>query len=294
MLDKSCHPASGRTGTQDVKEQPEMSATANLAIVIRFKNSAVTLPGVLLALRAQTVQPTRIIGIDTGSTDGSVELLVSEGAEIARWEHPYHHSKVLNFALKHCSEENVLVLSSHTVLSDPSIIASMLEELAKPNTACVSGKWSKEDAWSDAITWDELKVSGLRFCSIYSNSFGMFRRELWKQCPFDESLTTMEDYAWALEQVRRGQTCRRLSFAFEYQRSAQPREFAFAATTFHLAHRYGLSVKWLGVRKTVGALTSGILGKLRRKPDPLREHFERLRAFLAASLSRGKFSPSAE
>lgn len=271
-----------------------MSATANLAIIIRFKNSATTLPGVLLALRAQTVQPARIIGIDTGSTDGSVAMLMSEGAQIIRWENPYHHSKVLNFGMKHCTEEFVLILSSHTVLSDPSTIASMLGEMAEANTACVSGKWSQNDAWSNAITRDELKQAGLRFCSIYSNSFGMLRRELWKQCPFDESLATMEDYAWALAQLERGYTCRRIAFSFEYQRNAKPREFAFAAMTFHLAYRYGFSVKWLGVRGTIGALTSGLILKLRRKPGPLREHISRLGAFFAARLSGGKFCPSGD
>jgi glycosyltransferase involved in cell wall biosynthesis len=268
-----------------------MSAVANLAIIIRFKNSAATLPGVLLALRAQTLQHARIIGIDTGSSDGSAEILISEGAQVVRWEKPYHHSKVLNFGMKHCTEEFVLVLSSHTVLSDPSTISAMLVAMADPNTACVSGKWSPSDAWSDAITSEELKRVGLRFCSIYSNSFGMIRRELWMQCPFDESLSTMEDYAWALAQLDRGYTCRRLSFPFQYQRSASPREFAFAATTFHLAHRYGFAVKWLGVRRTIGALTSGML---RRKPNELREHIGRLVAFFAARLSRGKFRPSAE
>jgi len=35
---------------------------------------------------------------------------------VVHWAAPYHHSKVLNFALAHCPAERVLVLSSHTVL----------------------------------------------------------------------------------------------------------------------------------------------------------------------------------
>ena len=270
-----------------------MSAES-LAIIIRFKNNAATLPSVLLALRAQTKQPLRIVGIDTGCTDGSAEMLIAEGAEVIRWEKPYHHAKVLNFGMAHCTEDFVLILSSHTVLSDPTTLDAMLFEMANHRTACVSGKWSKTDAWSDAITWDELKRVGLRFCSIYSNSFGLVRRALWEKCAFDESLATMEDYAWALEQVHSGYTCRRLSFPFTYQRNSRAREFSFAATTFHLAHRHGLRVKWLGVRGTISALTSGILHTLRPQATSWREHLARLSAFLAASVSRGSFCPSAE
>lgn len=271
-----------------------MSVTADLAIIIRFKNSAVTLPSVLAALRAQTTQPARIIGIDTGSTDSSPSLLSAAGAEIIHWEQPYHHSRVLNFGMARIREGFALILSSHTVLTSPGTIAAMLAQMAVPDTACVSGKWAEHDAWSDAITWSEIQRTGLRFCSVYSNSFGMLRRALWEKCPFDESLVTMEDYAWALEQLQRGYTCRRVPFPFEYQRSAQPREYVFAATTFHLAHRYGLAVKWLGVKGTLGAITANVFRRFHKTPTPMHEHIQRLRAFLASRLSGGRFRPATD
>jgi glycosyltransferase involved in cell wall biosynthesis len=42
-----------------------------LGILIRFANSAVTLRDVLAALQAQTLQPDVILGVDSGSSDGS-------------------------------------------------------------------------------------------------------------------------------------------------------------------------------------------------------------------------------
>ncbi len=286
-------PLKRRFGTGNDKGLLVMPS-ANLAILIRFKNSASTLASVLSALRRQTVQPARIIGIDSGSTDESCAMLRAEGAQIIRREGRYHHSKALNFGMAHCREEFVLVLSSHTVLEDPTTIDSMLAEISIPGTACVSGKWAESDAWSDAITWEEIQRVGLRFCSIYSNSFGMVRRTLWERTPFDESLVTMEDYAWALEQVSRGYTCRRLRFPFTYQRTSHAREFSFAATTFHLAHRHGLAVRWLGWKGSVRAVVGGLFQRMCMRHAPIREHVDRLRASLVATLSCGRFYPTAE
>ena len=66
-----------------------------ITALIRYKNSAETLPDVLKAIHAQTRVPERILGIDTGSTDGSSDLLRESGADIVNWDHPYHASKVL-------------------------------------------------------------------------------------------------------------------------------------------------------------------------------------------------------
>ena len=269
--------------------QLQMS-TADLAVIIRFKNSATTLPGVIAALKAQTVQPVRIIGVDSGCDDGSDALLSVSGATILRWSEPYHHARTLNFALETVSEKYALMLSSHTVLHAPDTLARMLAAMQEPSAACVSGKWSAHDDWSDAITFEELQRTGLRFCSIYSNSFGMIRRERWDEIKFDEQLITMEDYAWALAQVQAGHTCHRMEFPYSYQRSHKPREFAFAAITFHLAKRYGLKVGWLGWRASAAAILSGLIAS---KPDT-QHHIGRLRAFVRATLSRGRFYPTCE
>ncbi len=253
-----------------------------LGVVIRFRNSAATLPGVLEALRRQTVQPDLILGVDHQSTDQSAELLRASGARIIEWTLPYHHARVLNFALGHCPAELVLVLSSHTVLRAADAIERFVAALADPRTACVSAKWDGDPFYSDAIDWPELQRKGLKIGSIYSNSMGLLRRALWDQVPFDESLVTMEDGAWALEQVRRGHLCRRLDVAFDYQRSGRGRDYVFAVTTFHLASRHGLAVAWLGVRATLGRLVSAALNRAARQTLREAGDLHRLRVRLLA------------
>jgi glycosyltransferase involved in cell wall biosynthesis len=256
-----------------------------LGVLIRFKNSAGTLPAVLEALKSQTLQPDYILGVDTGSTDASPGLLEAAGAQIVRWWESYHHARVLNFGLAHCPAERVLVLSSHTVLQSPDALEQLNAALDDPRVACASSPWDSDSYYSDAIAWDELQHKGLKIGSIYSNSFGLLRRSLWEEVPFDESLVTMEDYDWALTQIRRGHLCRRVRFNFLYQRQANSRDYLFTAFAFRLAARYGLHVRWLGRKASVKQLARLHIAQLAHplsEPDYAQK--ELLRARLIASI----------
>ena len=235
------------------------SSRPTLGVVIRFKNSAATLPAVLAALRRQTVSPDFILGVNNQSTDGSADLFRAVGGYVTDWTQAYHHPRVLNFALRHCPTDLVLVLSSHTVLESPDAIAQLVAAMADPRTACASAKWDDDPFYSDAIEWSELQAKGLKFGAIYSNSMGILRRSLWEQVPFDELLPTMEDGAWALEQVKRGYLCRRLRIPFAYQRGGRSRDFVFAVITFQLAARHKLRVTWLGVLGTLRLLLPALV-----------------------------------
>ena len=166
-----------------------------LGVVIRFKNSAVTLPAVLEGLRRQTLQPDFVLGVNNQSTDDSADLLRAMGAKVIKWPKPYNHPRVLNFALQHCPTELVLILSSHTVLRSDDALERLVGAIADPHCASASAKWDDDAYYSDAITWQELKLKGLKICSVYSNSLGIIRRSLWQHTPFDESLSSMEDGA---------------------------------------------------------------------------------------------------
>jgi hypothetical protein len=244
------------------------SARMHLGVVIRFKNSAKTLPEALAALHAQTLQPDLILGIDTGSTDGSPALLQAAGARLMTWAAPYHHSKVLNFAIAACPAERVLVLSSHTVLESADALAKLDEAMDDPETACASAKWcDDDDYYGDAITWQELCGKGLKLASIYSNSFGLLRRSFWEETPFDETVPGMEDYVWAVEQVRRGRVCRRVEFGFSYLRQGHSRDYVLTACAFRLASKHGLRMCWLGVGESVRRILRLSLAVMRERPS---------------------------
>jgi glycosyltransferase involved in cell wall biosynthesis len=245
-----------------------------IGCLIRFKDSAATLPRVLMRLHAQTRRPDVILGVDTGSSDDSAALIQAAGGEIIHWRAPYSHPSVTNFGMRHLHTDLVLILSSHTTLDDDDAIERMVAALADPRVACVSAKWDDDPFYSDAINWEELRTKGLKFGSIYSNSMGMIRRDSWIVTPFDETLPTAEDYAWAIEQVKRGRVCRRLDMRFGYQRSGNNRDGEFASVVFQFARRHQLRVAWLGVR---GSIRQWIGSLFSRQPTP---HYARLKAWL--------------
>lgn len=245
-----------------------------IGCLIRFKNSAATLPQVLERLNAQTIRPDVILGVDTGSTDGSAALIQAAGGEVISWSAAYSHPGTLNFGIQNLHTDLVLILSSHTILEDDDFIERMVGAMEDPRTACVSARWDDDPFYSDAIVWDELLAKGLKFGSIYSNSMGMIRRDSWIVTPFDETLSTAEDYGWAIDQVKRGRVCRRLSLQFGYQRSGHDRTREFADIVFLFARRHKLRVAWLGVR---GSLTQWCASLAARQPSP---HCDRLKAWL--------------
>lgn len=223
---------------------------ATVDILIRFKNSAATLDRVIGHLKNQTYPPTRIIGVDTGSTDGSAEIIREAGGEVVRWEAAYSHPKVLNFGLGYCSSDLVVVLSSHTVLLSSDTIARMVAVMDIPDMACVSAKWDDDPYYSDAISWEEMQAKGVKVGSIYSNSMGMLRRAFWQTTPFDETMEGSEDYAWAITQLRLGHRCGRMDFPFDYLRSSNDRHHELAHSAFLIARKNGLRPAWLGARCT--------------------------------------------
>ena len=256
----------------------------SLGVLIRFSNSAETLPDVLAAVKKQTLQPDMILGVDNGSRDQSRALIQAAGGTVVEWTGRYEHSKVLNFGLRHIATDLVLVLSSHTVLESPDTLARMVDAMSDPRTACVSGKWDADTYFSDAVDWSELQAKGLKFGSIYSNSMGMLRRKAWTTSPFDESLVTAEDYAWAIEQLQRGGICKRLHLRFGYERSGHDRTFEFARLVFQFSRRYRLSVTWLGVPRTVQQMFTALFLRRPGTPPPSL-HFERLKAWAAIRLT---------
>jgi glycosyltransferase involved in cell wall biosynthesis len=263
-----------------------------IGVLIRFKNSAATLPRALQRLQAQSIQPLFILGVDSGSTDDSAALITQAGGRVVAWTQPYHHARVLNYGLKHLHTDLVLVLSSHTTLDDDDAVARMLSAIEDPRVACVSAKWDDDPYYSDAITWDELLAKGLKFGSIYSNSMGMIRRKNWEAAPFDESLITAEDYDWAIGQLQRGHICKRLHLNFGYERSGHDRTFEFAQLVFQFSRRYRLRVTWLGVLRSTQQMLMSLFMRRADAPPPAL-HYERLKAwalmrFTAASSFSGR------
>lgn len=230
-----------------MNRDPSPLQRPTVGVVIRFHNSAATLPAVLRSLQAQTRQPDMIVGVDNGSTDHSAELVRAAGGNVVAWNERYTHPRVLNHGITHCPTTYVMALSSHTTLDAPDVIERLIRELDQdPQDCAASAPWDDDAFYTHRITWDELKQKGLKFGGIYSNSMGMIRRSCWEQRSFDPLQVECEDYAWAVEMLDLGHVVLRVPFPFSYHRHGGNRIGIFASVAFDLARRHGLRVAWLG------------------------------------------------
>jgi len=219
-MGKFVAPLSTNDMTQEMSTPNEMNT---LGVVMRYCNSAATLPRVLEALAAQTRQPVVIVGLDNGSTDGSRTMLERCGARIVNWTKPYHVSQVLNCGLDACATDLVVVLSSHSVLTETDTFARYEAAFVNPLVAAVSHRYLGVERYSDEIDIAQVRRLGLGRGSFYSNSVGCLRRRFWEESPFDERLGfSAEDYDWALTQLEHGRLVKLLNFTHEHNRGTAP------------------------------------------------------------------------
>jgi len=261
----------------------------SLGVLIRFANSRETLPAVLAALRAQSVGFQELLGINNSSTDGSADLIRQAGGRVLDWRGPYQASEVLNAGIQDLPSDLILVMSSHTVMTHPEALAQLLAPMSDPQVVCSSLKWD-DDRFSDRISFAELQTRGLKLGSIYSNSLGILRRSAWQAQPFRRLAGErwIEDYDWAVLQLKRGAVCATTKVGFEYLRKGGvSRESSQTSYVFSMAREHSLRVCWLGLR---AALYRWILlvfrtswGRRGQKSD--RDEFQTVSARIRGSLA---------
>ena len=64
--------------------------------------------------------------------------------------------------------------------------------------------WDDDVHYPAKVRWSDLKRDGIKIGSFYSNSVGLLRRELWESYKFTECMNGMEDFDWALYNLKSG------------------------------------------------------------------------------------------
>ncbi|MCW2990038.1 MAG: glycosyl transferase family 2 [Solirubrobacterales bacterium] len=178
-----------------------------VSVVIRVKDEAAALERTLGLLARQTVA-SEVVVVDSGSTDGSVDVVRASGARLI--EIPaaaFTFGGALNTGAERATSEVVVALSAHSFPKDDGWLARMLAAMADPNVACASGQHEApgggplgEDVVQDLALAREHPLWG------YSSHAGAFRRSLWVQRPFRTDMTACEDKEWAWRWLERGYT----------------------------------------------------------------------------------------
>lgn len=175
----------------------------NCSIVIRAYNEARHLPRLLEGLRQQTVQDIELILVDSGSTDDTLKIAESFGAKIVQIAPAdFTFGRSLNLGIGAATRELVAIASAHVYPVYSDWLERLLEPFADPTVGLTYGK--QRGAQTSKFSEHQIfarwfaDTSDLRqthpFCN---NANAAIRRSLWEQNPYDESLTGLEDLAWA-------------------------------------------------------------------------------------------------
>jgi rhamnosyltransferase len=181
------------------------SNPSKIGIVIRTRDSASTLIACLEGIKKQTVQPERILVVDSGSKDETLEQAARFQCDIIHYpitEVPFNYSKAINIGAAQLESDYIAILSSHCVYNDSNALEWMRYFMEhNPSVVGVSLNIATETVGShlkklEDITSELVDSSSFRGYAL-SNAASMIRRDAWLAYAFNEGVPRCEDVDWS-------------------------------------------------------------------------------------------------
>jgi rhamnosyltransferase len=195
------------------------------SLIVRTYNEGRYLDRVLSAARESGALLQEIVVVDSGSTDETLSIAKSHGANIVHIEKPqFSFGRSLNLGCAAAKGEVAVFLSGHCIPSGNDWLENLLKPFADPRVAAVYGRQvgGQGTKYSEARVFEKYyppdqPSQGEAFCN---NANTAMRRAIWNRFKFDEELTGLEDIAMGKRIVEAG-------FRIDY---------ASAAVVAHLHH----------------------------------------------------------
>lgn len=261
-----------------------------VSVVLVTRNGMDTLPSVLDGVAAQA-RPVEIVAVDSGSEDGTLELLERRVQRLERNQATaFNHGATRNRAIALSRGELVVLLVQDAVPADEL----WLDELIRPCAdGAVAGAYSRQlpalaasrltrwnlERWvaaadeprtqriDDPEQWSSLPPVERFRCCVFDNVSSCIRRSVWEQHPFPTT-DLAEDLAWARTVLFAGH---RLCFAAASRvRHSHERSARYELHRSYLAHRRLYQLFGLRTIPTRGQLLRAAATNLRAHARVLR------------------------
>ena len=175
----------------------------NCSIIIRAYNEEKHIRRLLEGIRHQTITDVEVILVDSGSTDSTASIAETFGARVVRIPSAeFTFGRSLNFGVREARRELVVIASAHVYPVYPDWLESLLRPFEDKNIALTYGKqrgpelakFSEQQIFHQWYPDMSRMDQSTAFCN---NANAAIRKSLWEKNPYDETLTGLEDLAWA-------------------------------------------------------------------------------------------------
>ena len=175
----------------------------NCSVVIRAYNEENYIGRLLEGIRQQTAEDVQVLLVDSGSSDSTVSIAESFGAEIVHIPpQDFTFGRSLNLGIQAAKSELVAIASAHVYPVYPDWLASLLHPFEDGTVALTYGKqrgprsvkFSEQQIFYQWYPDASQPRQETAFCN---NANAAIRKSVWERNPYDETLTGLEDVAWA-------------------------------------------------------------------------------------------------
>ena len=173
------------------------------SIVVRAYSEEKHLGRLLEGISRQSIKDVEVILVDSGSTDSTVEIATSCGAKIVHIPpDEFTFGRSLNLGIEAASNPIIVIASAHIYPVYPDWPEHLLDPFTDHKVALAYGKQSggettKFSGHQIFAQWFPGHSDPRQAHPFCNNANAAIRRVVWKRHPFDETLTGLEDVAWA-------------------------------------------------------------------------------------------------
>ena len=170
------------------------------SIILRSFNEAWALRGTLEALKSQSYSNWELIVIDSGSTDGSVDLIRAAGPAhfVQIQPHEYNPSRVMNHGMRLARGNACIFLNADATPQGTNWLGPLVQALLDPQVAAVFGRQIPRPDCQAVYACDYDRCFGpnresKRWDHFFSMVSSGLRKDIWAGRGFLEKLQYAED-----------------------------------------------------------------------------------------------------
>lgn len=181
------------------------------SIIIRCYNEREHIGRLLYGVFQQETDDFEVIVIDSGSTDGTLNIVKGYPVDEILHIDPEQFSfgRALNYGCEVASGEFCVFTSAHAYPARTDWLDCLLEKFGDDEVALVYGKqrgnemtkFPEKRIFQKWFPDTDIDHQDSPFCN---NANAAIKRELWKEYRYDETLTGLEDMEWAKQMCKEG------------------------------------------------------------------------------------------